>query len=602
VSLTAEPRTSSLEKWSFAVLIIAALALRLAFHTHSLDEWDSVNFALSLIDFNISAKQPHPPGQILYVAIGRLFAGLGANEVERLSLLSALFGTAALAVEFSINRMVFSSRTALVALGLTSVSYGVLLNDLRPISDSVAACFVYLTLLALLKAERQPRWLPAAAVAFGVTLGVKQLALFFLVPVFVLALVDCFRAGRRSVAMLATALLAAVVALWLIPSAQNAGGFRALFHASREQQRFTWTAEATLTHLTRERVARQLRALLVDWPGGAVLAAAVFALALAGCAAAVTRRRLKVLVYLATVLTYCLLFMYPYAKYAVYYLPAIIAFAAEGCSRIFRPPSSLFTAASVLAVSALVVVIPAAREAAAFRAGPDAALPQVTQEAGGTRIVASDNPVVLHHLEYLKAKHPELRIDDLEGMLDSFGAAQLHYVMLGIDYAADAKPLGHWRWSGRFFEFAGRSELRDVWLYQVVDDPPARLTFDAVRRFTPLAPAVSSDHWVGTSARCLLGVPTAAMHLEIAGAAPRLRGRKPRYHVAVRVGGVETTGFEVSEPGAFAASLPLPVSVRGAPTAIIEIIPGETWVPAELDPRNGDRRRLAFQLNRIEIF
>src|SRR5436309_826786 len=55
---------------ALAAAVSVALLLRLVYHTKSLNEWDSVNFALSLVHFDVRAKQPHPPGQLLYVVIG----------------------------------------------------------------------------------------------------------------------------------------------------------------------------------------------------------------------------------------------------------------------------------------------------------------------------------------------------------------------------------------------------------------------------------------------------------------------------------------------------------------------------------------------------
>jgi len=47
---------------------------RILFKAHYLYEWDSIQYALAIKDFDIMWHQPHPPGYILFVFILKLFA------------------------------------------------------------------------------------------------------------------------------------------------------------------------------------------------------------------------------------------------------------------------------------------------------------------------------------------------------------------------------------------------------------------------------------------------------------------------------------------------------------------------------------------------
>ena len=60
----------------------------------ALDEWDSVQFAFGVGDFNLWRHQPHPPGYPLYVAAGWLVASrlLPLDVPDALQLVSALGG------------------------------------------------------------------------------------------------------------------------------------------------------------------------------------------------------------------------------------------------------------------------------------------------------------------------------------------------------------------------------------------------------------------------------------------------------------------------------------------------------------------------------
>src|SRR5688572_32152990 len=91
----------------WAVLLAAAyLAAHLPSLAPSLEDIDSINFALGLRDFDPARHQPHPPGSPVYIAFGRIVlaivSALGstlsqtAAEALTLSLWSALAGAVAL--------------------------------------------------------------------------------------------------------------------------------------------------------------------------------------------------------------------------------------------------------------------------------------------------------------------------------------------------------------------------------------------------------------------------------------------------------------------------------------------------------------------------
>src|SRR5688500_18286685 len=81
---------------------LAALLTRLPFVRPTPVNWDSVQFALALDRFDLHDHQPHPPGYILYVWMGRAIRSLleatgtmGGDAGLGLALLSVLFGAAA---------------------------------------------------------------------------------------------------------------------------------------------------------------------------------------------------------------------------------------------------------------------------------------------------------------------------------------------------------------------------------------------------------------------------------------------------------------------------------------------------------------------------
>ena len=59
-------------------LALVTLLSRWPYRARMLYNWDAVQFALALHEFDVAKHQPHPPGYLLYVGLGRLLnASLG---------------------------------------------------------------------------------------------------------------------------------------------------------------------------------------------------------------------------------------------------------------------------------------------------------------------------------------------------------------------------------------------------------------------------------------------------------------------------------------------------------------------------------------------
>src|SRR6202008_1904391 len=59
--------------WGVGVAYLAAHLISLA---PSLEDIDSINFALGLRDYNPAEHQPHPPGYPVYIGLGRFVLAL----------------------------------------------------------------------------------------------------------------------------------------------------------------------------------------------------------------------------------------------------------------------------------------------------------------------------------------------------------------------------------------------------------------------------------------------------------------------------------------------------------------------------------------------
>jgi len=213
--------TVRFNKWLLPILILVALGLRIPFRSQYLYHWDSVNFALSLKEYNILAHQPHAPGYFLYSMLGRLFNYFIQDENTSLvwiSLLSSLMGIAAI---YWLGRLMFDTRVGMTAALLATVSP--LLWFYSEIALSYHLEFVFVTIIAGISfnivAKRRNDWF-LLSILIGIIGGIRQNTLFFVLPLWVLCMV--FLTWRQRLYSLIT--LLSVILAWFIPMVLMTGG------------------------------------------------------------------------------------------------------------------------------------------------------------------------------------------------------------------------------------------------------------------------------------------------------------------------------------------------------------------------------------------
>ena len=213
--------TRSGDGWVIAGLALAALILRLPFMTRYLYHWDSVNFALSLSHYDVRMHQPHPPGYVLYSALGALVNGVLNDPNASLVWLSVVGGMAGVVALYWAGGVLFSRRVGFIAalLGLTSPS----LWFHSEIALTYALEFALVTVIAVLCYKQLTGnariWL-LLAVALGIAGGVRQNDLAFLLPLWLVSLWP-LTWKQRALSVLA---LVDVCLAWLVPMVALSGG------------------------------------------------------------------------------------------------------------------------------------------------------------------------------------------------------------------------------------------------------------------------------------------------------------------------------------------------------------------------------------------
>src|SRR5204863_3949897 len=119
------PRALTADGWDYvlagALGILTALS-RLPYRTRMLYNWDAVQFALALREYDVVKHQPHPPGYILYVGLGRIANAWLHDPTAAYVALAVAFSGLTTLVVYLLARAVYDRATALAAATLLAVS------------------------------------------------------------------------------------------------------------------------------------------------------------------------------------------------------------------------------------------------------------------------------------------------------------------------------------------------------------------------------------------------------------------------------------------------------------------------------------------------
>ena len=207
---------SSLIKAGF--LFAATLVLYFVSRSPGLDEYDSVQFAMGVREFNIWKHQPHPPGYPLYILLGWLGDKLfGADPNLSLHIVSCLGGALFVAAWFLIIRLQFNEKLAWWVATCLAITPIVWMTATKVLTDSLAAGFFSAEILAAIYFVRrgQPSALFATSLFGAAATGTRPQLIFMVIIVLALALRQR-RAGMK-MSIFAAGILLASCLLWLLP-------------------------------------------------------------------------------------------------------------------------------------------------------------------------------------------------------------------------------------------------------------------------------------------------------------------------------------------------------------------------------------------------
>lgn len=275
------------------------LAAHLLYLPPSLEDIDSINFALGVADFDVSKHQPHPPGYPMFIALGKVstpvlrLIGVRSPEPRGLAIWSALSG-AVLAFSLFALFQAFGStgprlmkpRVAWWATVIVMASPLFWFTALRPLSDMTglaAAIAAQALILSVLVGLGSPGALVWGGLIAGLSIGIRSQTSLLTLPLFLLALTlpkSGLLPRNRMAAMGAAAI---GVLLWAVPLIVATGGISEYARVLGSQAGEDFSGVVMLWTTRTRQAAFDAVMYSFLWPWGSPIAGGVMiAIALAG--------------------------------------------------------------------------------------------------------------------------------------------------------------------------------------------------------------------------------------------------------------------------------------------------------------------------------
>jgi hypothetical protein len=390
--------------WASALATLFLVA-HLAFLPSTLEDIDSLNFALGLHDFDPTRHQPHPPGYPIFMALGKLVRAVVPSDPKALAILGAVFGALAVFPLLALFRSIeaLEPQEDRARPGLTPALATVLViasplywfNALRPMSDIPGLAVTLAAQAALAAAyvrqrmdpSRTPQALEASgkmivlgAFLSAIAIGFRSQAAVLTLPLLMVVLLQ--RAGRGAAgALLGSAMTFSIgVLLWAIPLIFASGGLAAYRAALSSQggEDFSGVDMLYRNPTPRRLAIGLLQTFIYPW-ASTPLGCIVFALAAVGMAVLVWRARRAAILLTALALPYAIFHLVfqetVTTRYALPLIPAMAFLAVRGLQALENGAGALFrmdrrkmgrAPVSAAAVAAIVIwslalTLPAAR-------------------------------------------------------------------------------------------------------------------------------------------------------------------------------------------------------------------------------------------------
>lgn len=411
-----------------AALAILFLAAHLPSLPPSLEDLDSVNFALGVRDFDVARHQPHPPGYPVYIALSKISTAalraisVPAPEPRGLAIWNALAGALIVILAAAFFRALDGdARRAALSAVLLACAPLFWFTALRPLSDMAGLAAVFAALAPMAAAVAPDDWtdhkrclLVMGAFFAGLAIGVRSQTFLLTLPLLAFAVLRPARGMPVRTRIEAVAACVAGVLLWAIPLVVLTGGPGGYVTALGSQGAEDFSGVVMLwTHRT-ARVAAYalLHTFVLPWRSP-ILAAFVLVLAAAGVLV-LARRSPRAVLILALVFAPYALFHLLFqetvtVRYALPLLPPVTYLAVTALSTIHRVAA--YGGVATLATFGLALSIP---EGVAYGREPAPVFRMFADMRDAQPVPAA---IGMHRSVFTETRRPRLWADPMRGDL-----------------------------------------------------------------------------------------------------------------------------------------------------------------------------------------
>ena len=389
---------------ALTALALAFALSHLPFIVGTLEDIDSVNFALGVRDFDVAEHRPHPPGYPAYIALAKAGVAVAALftdgsrstiEARTLSVIALLGALVAIVMLYRVLAAVPTARgvTDLIrppwrvldprALAGTALAASCPLFwylAVRPMSDvpGLAAALAAQACLALAWWRQQPdasgdrrlnadrmvssgRMVVLGALLTGLSIGFRSQNAMLTIPLLFGVLLD--RTGRGVAGAIVGGGVAFAVGalLWAIPLVAASGGMGAYLAAlgSQAGEDFAGVEMLSLNPTPRLAAFALLRTLVYPWDS-VLLGGVVVGLSAVGAIGLLLRERRTLMAILLLALPYLVFHLLfhdtTFVRYALPLVPPIAFLAVAGLELVAR--RAAFTVAGALALASVTIAVP----------------------------------------------------------------------------------------------------------------------------------------------------------------------------------------------------------------------------------------------------
>lgn len=207
-----------------AILTVLVLITRVPFVSKYLYEWDAVNYALGFEKFDIIHHQPHPPGYIFYVCLGKAVNTVFNDSNTTMIFISIFFSIFTVIMVYFLVKQMFSKQMAIITSILLIFNplfwyYGEIAT-IYPTEAFLTTIIVYMSYQVFMGNEK---FFYPAVITLGLAGGFREDMLIYMFPLWFF----CTFYNRRDPNRLLKAIILLILSIltWLIPTLIFSGGY-----------------------------------------------------------------------------------------------------------------------------------------------------------------------------------------------------------------------------------------------------------------------------------------------------------------------------------------------------------------------------------------